>query len=107
MDAFHDADSDFVYTYMSLGSLSLENLLSKVSKKFDDKLNNSNIFKDLSSQLEEREFNFIRAMLFMFHMCHIIMFVMPNRHFDLKFLRLFRILQIAKQVCKRKQHVSN
>ena len=39
-----------------------------------------------------------KALLILFHLCHVMFFVKQGRIFDLKLIRLFKTLQITKQV---------
>lgn len=49
------------------------------------------------SVLEEREFGDLQGMLFMFSVCHVIVFFHEGSRFDVQILKKFRILQSAKQ----------
>lgn len=48
------------------------------------------------SMLEEREFGDLQGMLFMFSVCHVIVFFHEGSRFDVQILKKFRILQSAK-----------
>ncbi|KAL8146404.1 hypothetical protein AgCh_004229 [Apium graveolens] len=48
------------------------------------------------SVLEEREFGDLQGMLFMFSVCHVIVFFHEGSRFDVQILKKFRILQSAK-----------
>ncbi|XP_058223102.1 uncharacterized protein LOC131332797 isoform X1 [Rhododendron vialii] len=45
---------------------------------------------------EEREFGDLQGLLFMFSVCHVIIFIQEGSHFDTQILKRFRILQSAK-----------
>lgn len=48
------------------------------------------------SVLEEREFGDLQGMLFMFSVCHVIIFIQEGSRFDTQILKRLRILQSAK-----------
>ncbi|CAL5432227.1 unnamed protein product [Camellia sinensis] len=48
------------------------------------------------SLLEEREFGDVQGMLFMFSVCHVVIFIQEGSRFDTQILKKFRILQAAK-----------
>lgn len=49
------------------------------------------------SILEDHEFGDLQAMLFMFSVCHVVVFIQEGSRFDTQMLKKFRILQAAKQ----------
>ncbi|ESW22138.1 hypothetical protein PHAVU_005G130400 [Phaseolus vulgaris] len=48
------------------------------------------------SALEEHEFGDLQGMLFMFSVCHVIIYIQEGSHFGSRILRNFRVLQSAK-----------
>ncbi|CAK9139688.1 unnamed protein product [Ilex paraguariensis] len=48
------------------------------------------------SLLEDYEFGDLQGMLFMFSVCHVIIFLYEGSHFDTQILKKFRVLQAAK-----------
>ncbi|VFQ67228.1 unnamed protein product [Cuscuta campestris] len=48
------------------------------------------------SILEDYEFGDLQAMLFIFSVCHLVIFIQEGSHFDTQILKKFRILQAAK-----------
>ncbi|XP_020230965.1 uncharacterized protein LOC109811592 isoform X2 [Cajanus cajan] len=48
------------------------------------------------SAVEEHEFGDLRGMLFMFSVCHVIIYIEEGSHFGTRSLRNFRVLQAAK-----------
>nr|GMD20373.1 uncharacterized protein LOC109176770 [Ipomoea batatas] len=48
------------------------------------------------SVLEDYEFGDLQAMLFIFSVCHVVIFIQEGSHFDTPTLKKFRILQAAK-----------
>jgi hypothetical protein len=95
IDSYHDTENGTIYLYLST-ALHLTNVLnvySKTNSKGEDDL-----FKgELAYQLDDREYQMTKALLFMFHTCHIINFITADRRFDLKLPRLLRTLQLTKQ----------
>nr|XP_016496083.1 PREDICTED: uncharacterized protein LOC107815081 isoform X1 [Nicotiana tabacum] len=49
------------------------------------------------SILEDREFGDLQAMLFMFSVCHVVVFIQDGSRFDTQALKRLRVLQAAKQ----------
>jgi hypothetical protein len=68
IDSYHDTEAGTVYLYLST-TLHLTNALNIYSKTKTDE---DGIRDDFASQLEDREYQLIKALLFMFHTCHII-----------------------------------
>ncbi|KAG9146472.1 hypothetical protein Leryth_011743, partial [Lithospermum erythrorhizon] len=48
--------------------------------------------------LEDHEFGDLKGMLFMFSVCHVIVFIQEGSHFNTQVLQKFRLLQTAKHV---------
>ncbi|KAG5131918.1 hypothetical protein GLYMA_13G322000v4 [Glycine max] len=48
------------------------------------------------SAVEEHEFGDLQGMLFMFSVCHVIIYIQDRSHFGTRILRNFRVLQAAK-----------
>ncbi|KAK3014908.1 hypothetical protein RJ639_008276 [Escallonia herrerae] len=48
------------------------------------------------SVLEERELDDLQGLLFMFSVCHIVVFIQDGSRFDIQILKQFRVLQAAK-----------
>lgn len=48
------------------------------------------------SAVEEHEFGDLQGMLFMFSVCHVIVYIQEGSHFGTRMLRNFRVLQAAK-----------
>ncbi|KAE9585783.1 hypothetical protein Lal_00010137 [Lupinus albus] len=48
------------------------------------------------SVVEEHEFGDLQGMLFMFSVCHVIVYIQESSHFGTRILRNFRVLQAAK-----------
>ncbi|KAI7727006.1 hypothetical protein M8C21_026489 [Ambrosia artemisiifolia] len=46
---------------------------------------------------EKMEFGDLKGMLFMFSVCHVVIFMQEGSHFDIKILQKFRVLQGAKR----------
>ncbi|OMO90397.1 Smg8/Smg9 [Corchorus olitorius] len=51
---------------------------------------------DFDEVLEEREFGDLQGLLFMFSVCHIIIYIQEGSRFDTENLKKFRVLQAAK-----------
>ncbi|GMJ15488.1 hypothetical protein HRI_005218000 [Hibiscus trionum] len=51
---------------------------------------------DFDGVLEEREFGDLQGLLFMFSVCHIIVYIQEGSCFDIQNLKKFRVLQAAK-----------
>ncbi|KAK8619822.1 hypothetical protein V6N13_066324 [Hibiscus sabdariffa] len=51
---------------------------------------------DFDGVLEEREFGDLQGLLFMFSVCHIIVYIQEGSCFDTQKLKIFRVLQAAK-----------
>ncbi|KAK6247261.1 hypothetical protein QUC31_018826 [Theobroma cacao] len=51
---------------------------------------------DFDGVLEEREFGDLQGLLFMFSVCHIIIYIQEGSRFDTQNLKKFRVLQAAK-----------
>ncbi|XP_022729210.1 uncharacterized protein LOC111284659 isoform X3 [Durio zibethinus] len=60
---------------------------------FDGSLGSS---LDFGGVLEEREFGDLQGLLFMFSVCHIIIYIQEGSRFDTQNLKKFRVLQAAK-----------
>ncbi|KAJ7566426.1 hypothetical protein O6H91_02G102400 [Diphasiastrum complanatum] len=82
---YYDEERGVVYVMFSWDSLPLECVKDK------DLAPNG-----LSSLLEQREADGLRGLLFMFSVCHIVLFIQDGAHFEPKMLQVFRILQAAK-----------
>ncbi|KAL8214331.1 hypothetical protein R6Q57_003780 [Mikania cordata] len=50
------------------------------------------------SDFEKQEFGDLQGMLFMFSVCHVVIFMQEGSHFDIQILKKFRVLQGAKRV---------
>ncbi|EPS67617.1 hypothetical protein M569_07165, partial [Genlisea aurea] len=81
---YHDAVRGFVYLQFSpLFCPTVENVVSEETVGFEP------IF-------DEQELADLQGLLFMFSVCHIIIFIQEGYRFDLLMLRKFRVLQAAK-----------
>nr|GMD12567.1 Protein SMG8 [Ipomoea batatas] len=80
---YHDEEKGILYLqYSSIDCPALEgNMESRMG--FD-------------SVLEDYEFGDLQAMLFIFSVCHVVIFIQEGSHFDTPTLKKFRILQAAK-----------
>ncbi|XP_015577589.2 uncharacterized protein LOC8275246 isoform X1 [Ricinus communis] len=56
----------------------------------------SGLLQDLDSVLEENEFEDLQGLLFMFSVCHVIIYIQEGLRFDPHSLKKFRVLQAAK-----------
>lgn len=56
----------------------------------------SEVPSGFDSVFEKQEFGDLQGMLFMFSVCHVIVFVQEGSHFDIQILKKFRVLQGAK-----------
>ncbi|XP_017696661.2 protein smg8-like [Phoenix dactylifera] len=84
---YHDAEKGMVFLQFS-SSLSLLSLLA--SSQTDGGGDGS------ASILEQSEAEDLRGMLFMFSVCHVIIFIHEGLRFDTQILKKFRMLQAAK-----------
>ncbi|KAL3518448.1 hypothetical protein ACH5RR_021037 [Cinchona calisaya] len=60
------------------------------------------------SVLEDREFGDLQGLLFMFSVCHVLIFIQEGSHFDTQILKKFRVLQAAKHAMSSyfKSHIT-
>ncbi|KAA8544138.1 hypothetical protein F0562_022226 [Nyssa sinensis] len=80
---YHEDEKGILYLqFSSTGCPAMEGF-SESSSGFD-------------SVLEEREFGDLQGILFMFSVCHVIIFILEGSRFDSEILKKFRILQAAK-----------
>ncbi|KAK9691206.1 hypothetical protein RND81_09G182900 [Saponaria officinalis] len=77
---YHDRDKGVVFLQSS--SLNCPAMVSVF--EFDD------------SVVDDREFGDLQAMLFMFTVCHVIIYIQEGSRFDTQFLKTLRVLQPAK-----------
>lgn len=80
---FHDEDKGILY-------LQFSSITCPVMEEFEEG------GLGFDSVLEEREFGDLQGMLFMFSVCHVIVFFHEGSRFDVQILKKFRILQSAK-----------
>ncbi|XAR60037.1 hypothetical protein NMG60_11033266 [Bertholletia excelsa] len=81
---YYEEDKGIIYLQLSsTGCPAMEDFPDSCSSSFD-------------SALEEREFGDLQGMLFMFSVCHVIMFLQEGSRLDTQILKKFRILQAAK-----------
>jgi hypothetical protein len=88
-------DSENNVLYLNLVSLHDSNTLLQMMTHFD--------IENMTPQefhlwLENEDYRHMKALLFLFHVCHIILIVHPGSTFDVEYLRVFRILQTFKQM---------
>ncbi|KAI3676971.1 hypothetical protein L1987_86588 [Smallanthus sonchifolius] len=57
----------------------------------------SEISNGFDSVFEKQEFGDLQGMLFMFSVCHVVIFMQEGSHFDIQILKKFRVLQGAKR----------
>ncbi|KAF4346848.1 hypothetical protein G4B88_015469 [Cannabis sativa] len=67
---------------------------SNLCPAFDDGVLESGSGFDLA--MEEHEFGDLQGMLFLFSVCHVIIYVQEGSRFDIQLLKKFRVLQAAK-----------
>lgn len=80
---YHDEEKGILFLqYCSTGCPAMEGFL-QTDWGFD-------------SALEEREFGDLQGMLFMFAVCHVIIYIQEGSRFDTQVLKKFRVLQAAK-----------
>ncbi|KAK9068619.1 hypothetical protein SSX86_012734 [Deinandra increscens subsp. villosa] len=58
----------------------------------------SEVPSGFDSVFEKQEFGDLQGMLFMFSVCHVVIFMQEGSHFDIQILKKFRVLQGAKRV---------
>ncbi|KAL0490440.1 hypothetical protein AKO1_009531 [Acrasis kona] len=96
IDSYHDSESGTVYLFLSttlhLGEAL--NVNTKINQKNDD---GDNLQSSFAYQIEDREYQMTKALLFMFHTCHVINFITADSRFDLRIPKLLRTLQLSKQ----------
>ncbi|KAJ4806031.1 Protein SMG8 [Rhynchospora pubera] len=89
-----DAEKGIVFLQFSSSLSSLESL----SMSSSSSSSSSSYWVDGSvPELEESELEDLKGMLFMFSVCHVIIFVHDGLRFDTQVLKKFRLLQTSKQ----------
>ncbi|MFS7989456.1 hypothetical protein Hanom_Chr11g01047071 [Helianthus anomalus] len=57
----------------------------------------SEVSSGFDSVFEKMEFGDLKGMLFMFSVCHVVIYIQEGSHFDIQILQKFRVLQGAKR----------
>ncbi|KAM7522424.1 hypothetical protein LguiA_012326 [Lonicera macranthoides] len=81
---YHEEEKGLLYLQFSSSSfVAMEEGLEGVKLGFDE-------------LLEDLEFGDLQGLLFMFSVCHVIIFIQEGSRFDIQILKKFRVLQAAK-----------
>ncbi|TKY48578.1 SMG8 protein [Spatholobus suberectus] len=80
---FHDHDKGILFLHFSSTRCPAIHAAADAALGFD-------------SAVEEHEFGDLQGMLFMFSVCHVIIYIQEGSHFGTRILRKFRVLQAAK-----------
>lgn len=92
IEMYHSAEQNVVY--LNLVSIHDSDVFADLVEGLDPNMNHS----DFHLLLAKKEYHHLKAMLFMFHVCHFMLVVNHGMTFNLKYLRLFRTLQTVKQM---------
>uniref|UniRef100_A0A6B2KY46 Nonsense-mediated mRNA decay factor SMG8 n=1 Tax=Arcella intermedia TaxID=1963864 RepID=A0A6B2KY46_9EUKA len=89
---YHDVESQIIYLHL----VSLEDhvVLSNMSRGLHPNMSQT----DFHLWLEKQEYHHLKALLFLFMSCHILLIVHPDHNFDIGYLRILRILGIMKNL---------
>jgi len=92
IEMYHSIDNDVIF--LNLVSIHDSLLLMNMIQKLEQDISCA----DFHLLLEKKEYHHLKAMLFMFHVCHLILVVHEGCVFDFHYLRVFRILQTVKKM---------
>lgn len=116
IDSYHDTETETIYMHLDahvdmnavIGHVKKQQCSTQQQQQENQaKTNSDKLAKNVKShlsfengvdwELNEIEYTLLKSLLFMFHTCHMIHFIYPDKRFDMKHLRMLRILQLAKQ----------